>query len=440
MAQNARKAYLVRAMSTMSTMSRTGGAPEADARVFERWVNGLIGAGHFMSHYYLLALPPLFPLLKAEFGVSYVELGLAMTCYNLLGGVLQAPVGFLVDRLGPRRVLFAGLALNAIGVLLMGFADAYWLLLVLAVIAGLGNSVFHPADYAILSGSIDPDRLGKAYSAHTFAGFLGGACAPIGILAVVQFYDWRTALISAGIVGLVVLALMILKRDVLLGEGTAADATKPAAAAEPAASETSGLRLILSAPVLLFLAYFVLYGMAGGGLTAFTVSSLINLHDIGLDSANGALTGYLFGIVGGILAGGLVADKFPRHMVTSTVGLGLVALFAAAPTFMAPPAYVITVMLAAAGFGMGVILPARDLMIRKIVPPGDSGKIFGFIFVGYSIGGSLAPLLYGWLLDLAQPAMVFQVSAGFAILALAAVALASLVSPKSFGEAATKPR
>ncbi len=436
MVQGARKAYLADPMSTTTTMSGAGGTPEANAHVRERWVNGLIGAGHFMSHYYLLALPPLFPLLKAEFGVSYVELGLAMTCYNLLGGVLQAPVGFLVDRLGPRRVLFAGLALNAIGVLLMGFADAYWLLLILAVVAGLGNSVFHPADYAILSGSIGPDRLGKAYSAHTFAGFLGGACAPIGILAVVQFYDWRTALMSAGIIGLMVLALMILKRDVLEGEGSVEEATKP----EPEVSESSGLRLILSAPVLLFLAYFVLYGMAGGGLTAFTVSSLINLHDIGLDSANGALTGYLFGIVGGILAGGLVADKFPRHMVTSTIGLSLVAFAAAAPAFVAPPAYVFTVILAAAGFGMGVILPARDLMIRKIVPPGDSGKIFGFIFVGYSIGGSLAPLLYGWLLDLAQPAMVFQASAGFAILALAAVALASLVSPKSFDKTAPPSR
>ena len=132
-----------------------------------------------------------------------------------------------------------------------------------------------------------------------------------------------------------------------------------------------------------------------------------------------------------------MADKFPRHMVTSTVGLSLVALTAAAPAFVAPPAYVFSVMLAAAGFGMGVILPARDLMIRKIVPPGDSGKIFGFIFVGYSIGGSLAPLLYGWLLDLAQPAMVFKVSAGFALLALAAVALASLVSRKLLGEAGT---
>ena len=401
-----------------------------------RSILGLVALAHLLSHFYQVVLGPLFPLLKEEFGVSYTELGLTISVLYGVSGVCQAFVGILVDRYGGDRLMIFGVVTMSTAVLLMGFAPAYWVLLPLAALAALGNSVFHPADYAILLGSISPDRLGKAYSAHTFSGFLGGACAPIGILAVVQFYGWRAALISAGIIGLMVLVLMILKRDVLQGEGSGAEAAKP----EPAVSDPSGLRLILSAPVLLFLAYFVLYGMAGGGLTAFTVSSLIDLHDIGLDSANGALTGYLFGIVGGILAGGLMADKFPRHMVTSTIGLSLVALAAAGPAFVVPSAYVFTVMLAAAGFGMGVILPARDLMIRRIVPPGDSGKVFGFIFVGYSIGGSLAPLLYGWLLDLAQPAMVFQVSAGFALLALAAVALASLVSPRSLNELAPPSR
>ena len=416
-------------MSISTTINSTGGAPDSKAVDSERWVNGLIGAGHFMSHYFLLALPPLFPLLKTEFSVTYLELGLAMTCYNLFGGVLQAPVGFLVDRFGPQRVLFFGMGLNAFGILLMGFAEAYWILLLLAVFAGVGNSVFHPADYAILSGSINSKRLGKAYSSHTFAGFFGGACAPIGILAVAQFFDWRLALIIAGFTGLFVLGLMILKRGVLRGENKDPGIEKTELG--PMKSEQfAGLRLILSAPVLLFLSYFILYGMAGGGLTAFTVSSLINLHGIGLDMANGALTGYLFGIVGGIIAGGLFADRFPRHIFTSMVGLGLVALAAIASALLTPPAYAFLFILAVAGFGMGVILPARDLMIRKIVPPGDSGKVFGFIFVGYSIGGSLAPLFYGWILDLGEPAMVFLVSASFALLALVAVVLANLVSPK----------
>lgn len=416
-------------MSISTTINSTGRSPGSKSVDSERWVNGLIGAGHFMSHYFLLALPPLFPLLKTEFSVTYLELGLAMTCYNLFGGVLQAPVGFLVDRFGPQRVLFLGMGLNALGILLMGFAEAYWILLLLAVFAGVGNSVFHPADYAILSGSINSKRLGKAYSSHTFAGFFGGACAPIGILAVAQFFDWRLALITAGFIGLFVLGLMILKRGVLRGENKEPGIEKTELRSMKS-EEFSGLRLILSAPVLLFLAYFILYGMAGGGLTAFTVSSLINLHGIGLDMANGALTGYLFGIVGGIITGGLFADRFPRHIVTSIIGLGLVAFAALASAFLTPPAYAFLFILAVAGFGMGVILPARDLMIRKIVPPGDSGKVFGFIFVGYSIGGSLAPLLYGWILDLGEPAMVFLVSASFALLALVAVVLANLASPK----------
>jgi len=414
---------------TTTTIDQPGGAPDAEARGRERWVNGLIGAGHFMSHYYLLALPPLFPLLKAEFGVSYAELGFAMTAYNLLGGVLQAPVGFLVDRLGPRRVLFAGLGLNAVGILMMGFADAYWVLLVLAVFAGLGNSVFHPADYAILSGSIDTKRLGKAYSSHTFSGFLGGACAPIGMFTVAQLTDWRVAFISAGLVGLLILAFMIVRRDVLHGEDQAPRPEKATAAVSHGTGQSS-LRLLISAPVLLFLAYFVLYGMAGHGLTAFTVFGLMNLHDVAKEFANGALTGYLWGIVGGIVVGGIIADRFRRHMVTSAAGLILVAAAALTPAIAAPPEFIYIVVLASAGFGMGVILPARDLMIRKLVPPGDSGKVFGFIFVGYSIGGSLAPPLYGWILDINLPAMVFQMSAGFAVLALIAVALASALTPK----------
>ena len=80
----------------------------------ERWALSLISSGHYLSHFYGLALPPLFPLLKTEFGVTYIELGLAMTAYGFLGGLVQAPVGFLVDRLGPSRVLLAGMALSLI--------------------------------------------------------------------------------------------------------------------------------------------------------------------------------------------------------------------------------------------------------------------------------------------------------------------------------------
>ena len=251
--------------TAVSLEDPNGEAPGAAWPVRERWTIGLISAGHYLSHFYGLALPPLFPLLKAEFGVSYMELGLAMTAYALLGGIVQAPVGFLVDRLGPRRVLLAGLGLIAVSILLMGFVGEYWMLLLLAVLAGLGNSVFHPADYAILSGSINDKRLGRAYSVHTFSGFLGGACAPVAILALAALTDWRTALIVSGLTGLVVLAAMAWRYDVLGGENEAdtASASDRTPAVETGQAQR-GLRLLLTAPVLLFLGFNILYGMATG--------------------------------------------------------------------------------------------------------------------------------------------------------------------------------
>lgn len=411
-------------------------APEAAPLGRERWVVGLIGAGHFLSHFYALALPPLFPLLKAEFGVSYIELGLAMTAYSLLGGLLQAPVGFLVDRFGPRRLLLWGLGLNVVAVLAMGFADSYAMLLVMAVIAGLGNSVFHPADYAILSGSISAERLGRAFSAHTFSGFLGGACAPISVLALAGWSDWRTALIAVGLVGLAIWAMVALRRDVLTGEiRPTGIQTEPAqgqvmeAVPEPTRRGGAGsLGLLLSPAVLLFLLFFVLYGMVSGGLTAFTVSGLVNLSGFGFEEASAALTAYLFGVVAGILFGGVVADRFPRHLVTSAAALILTAGAVILPAVLSVSTVAVIAIMAVVGFGMGTVLPPRDLMIRAMTPAGESGKVFGFIFVGYSIGGSFAPVLFGWMLDAGQPAMVFFAAAALALASLLAVVAARVAA------------
>ncbi len=406
-------------------------APERAWPVRERWTLGLISAGHYLSHFYGLALPPLFPLLKAEFGISYMELGLAMTAYALLGGIVQAPVGFLVDRLGPRRVLFSGLGLIATAILLMGFVSHYWMLLVLAVLAGLGNSVFHPADYAILSVSINNKRLGRAYSVHTFSGFLGGACVPVAILALASLTNWRTALIVSGLTGLAVLAAMAWRHDALRGE-TQADGRAPrdgAPRTQPGQAP-SGLRLLLTAPVLLFLCFNILYGMASGGLLAFTVSALMNLHGLSVDLASAALTGHLFGVVGGILLAGIIADRYPRHHVTAAGAMLLAAAASVLPALVAPGGAVLVAIMVFSGIGLGAVLPPRDLMVRALIPPGDTGKVFGFVFVGYSVGISAVAVLFGWLLDGDMPGMVFLLSAAFAILSLMTITAAHLSTPR----------
>ena len=202
----------------MAVISDTGAS---DAKVI-----GVLGAGHFFSHFYLLCLPPLFPALRGEFGVSFAALGLMMTSYNLIGGLIQAPMGFLIDRFGARWILIAGVVLMSGAVLLMGFTESYEAILVLAVLAGLGNSVIHPADYAVMSGAISEGRLGRAFSLHTFSGEFGGAFAPVVMGTLAAMWDWRSALMAAGAAGLVVAAIMASQSRLLVDDtgGTRADA------------------------------------------------------------------------------------------------------------------------------------------------------------------------------------------------------------------------
>ena len=381
----------------------------------------LISAGHFLSHFYALTLPAMFLTLKDTFNVSYLELGLAVTAYNLLGGLAQAPMGFVVDRVGPRLVLFIGLGINAVAVALIGLADTYPMLLVLALIAGLGNSVFHPADYALLSGSVAKERLGRAYSIHTFAGFFGGACAPVVMLSVASMLDWRAAFLIVGLAGLAVLAGMLTFGNTLHGE------TRPDETAETA-SHVRGMKLLMSPSILFFLLFFILYGLAAGGLVAFTATTLISLQGITTEWANTALSGHLFGVVGGVVLAGMAVDRVRRHALVATLALCLAAAVVLLPTVSSWDGLSLVVIMTVVGVGLGAVLPPRDLMIRAAIPDGQSGTVFGFVFVGYTVGASLSPLLFGWLLDSGLPTLVLLLAASFTALSLIAILAAQRMS------------
>src|SRR5258706_11004528 len=153
-------------------------------------VNALICSGHFLSHYYQLCLPPMFIVWQQSFGVSYAELGLAMALMSGTTAVVQAPVGFLVDRYGARRFLIGGTLLMTMSIAAMGLATAYWQIALLAMLSGLGNSVIHPADYSILSGSVDPARIGRSFSLHTFVSHVGFPAAPPGSASPTLSIGW----------------------------------------------------------------------------------------------------------------------------------------------------------------------------------------------------------------------------------------------------------
>ncbi len=216
---------------------------------------GAVSAAHFVSHYYILLLAPLLPFVRADYGVSYTEIGFAFAAFNGVSAALQTPAGFLVDWLGARILLIAGLVIGAGAFMAAGLIDSFWVMVAMFALAGVGNTVYHPADYALLSHHVPPDRIGQAFSIHTFSGMLGSAVAPASLLMMQSLWGWRGAFIGTGILGFAVAAVLLMMRD---NAETKAPAPAPDTGADNAAA---GWRMLLSAPILLNLVFFVLLAM-----------------------------------------------------------------------------------------------------------------------------------------------------------------------------------
>lgn len=393
---------------------------------------GLIGAGHFMSHFYFLTLPPLFPFLREAFGVGYTELGLMMTALYAASGLAQVPVGFLVDRFGARVVLSAGLAVIALGFGLIGVALTYWAMIACVIIAGLGHSVFHPADYAILNASISPGRIGRAFSLHTFAGHLGSAIAPATMIFLAALVSWRAALLLAGIFGLVVLALLSTQWGALQEDAPPRKPRGKASAAETG-PEPPGLALLFSKPIILFFLFFATLSMASTGVQAFSVAALVTLHDTPLAAASMALTAYLFSSAAGILVGGQISDRMERHDLLAAGVFVLTAVLAIVLATMDLGVGALIGVMVVMGLGQGIIRPARDMMVRAVAPKGSAGKVFGFVSAGISAGSAVAPIPFGLILDSGRPEWVFYLMAIFML-----VALVTVLVPKTMPQPARR--
>jgi MFS family permease len=378
-------------------------------------VMSLIGTAHFFSHFYILVLPPLFPLLRDEFGVGYTALGLALAVLNGVTGLTQAPVGFLVDRFGARAILIAGLALFSLAIGLIGVFPSYPMLIALMLVAGLGNSVFHPADYAILASAVEQRRMGRAFSIHTFGGFAGFALAPPVIVFLTALFDWRVALALAGATGLAVSLLLAANGDLLHAEADGARRTADRS------DGAAGVRLLLSGPILMALLFFAMLSVSQGGYTSFSVAAIEALYRVPLAAANLPLTAYLAASAVGVLAGGWIADRTRQHRHVVGISFLLVALFSALIPELRPPLAVTAALFALAGFFSGMVAPSRDMMVRAVTPPGASGKVFGFVTTGFNVGGIAAPLLFGAVLDYGDPGLVFWTVAGLSLVTLLVV-------------------
>ncbi len=390
-------------------MATLDGALRRDARVI-----ALVCVPHMMSHAYFLVLPTLFPLLKVALDLSYTDLGLALTVFGLAAGFGQLPVGFLVDRLGGRPLLILGMAVQGTAIASIGFAEAYWQILTLMGIAGLAHTVYHPADYAILTATVDPRRMGRAYGVHAFTGNLGFAIAPVFMVTVSTLWHWRAAFVAIGAIGIVVAVILILYGDLLRQDrrrGTSSEQAAPM-------GTKAGLRFLMSAPILMCFAFFVLQMAGSGGLRSFTVAALDQIFSTPLAVVNIALFGLLVGSAVGTLAGADYADRRGPRIGTAVMTLGPAALLIVLVGTVPMPLVLLTAMLAAVGFALGFLLPSRDLLLRSVTPDGAMGRVMGFASSGANLAGGLVPILFGWMLDNFDPRWIFWIAAAFVAMAL----------------------
>ena len=373
-------------------------------------------AAHFMSHYYMLLLAPLFVFVRGDFKVSYTELALALTVFNVVSGLLQTPVGFLVDRVGARMVLIIGLAISSLAYAIAGLSDSYWVFVAMYGLGGLGNTVFHPADYSLLSHHAPKEKLGQVFAYHTFAGIVGSAIAPATLLFMQAYFGWRGAYVGAAIVGFIVLAALIAQQE------PGAETLRAASTAAKSRTDSrAAWRVLLTPPILLNLGYFILTSIMGGGLNTYLVVALGALHKTPVEIANMALTSLLAMNAVGVLAGGVLAGRTSHHALVAASGLAVGGVVTALVGLFDLHAAGLIALMGLSGFCVGATYPSRDMLVRAVTPVGAYGLVFGFVSVGYNIGSSIAPIMYGALMDHGMPRSVFLLSAAVSILCISTV-------------------
>lgn len=358
-------------------------------------VIGLVGIAHLISHFSQLLLAPLFPWLKDAFQVSYAELGFLMTIFFAVSCAVQAFSGFVVDRFGPRPILFGGLGL--LGLAAFGFASAtgYWTLAFFAVVAGVGNGVFHPVDYTLLNRKVSAPRLGHAYSVHGITGSLGWALAPAMLVPLALAFSWRVALVAAGVLAFAVLALLWAYRSRLVLDTPAAAG---AARAGAAAGEGSFAFLRIPAVWMCF-AFFLFYAMALSVVQTFAPQAARQLHDVALPLVAVCLTIYMVASAGGMVLGGFLAANPARCERIVGAGFSLAAALALVLAFGTFSGELVPVLFGAMGFAAGIAGPSRDLLVKRSTPDNATGRVYGVVYAGLDIGQAISPLVFGRLMD-----------------------------------------
>jgi MFS family permease len=375
---------------------------------------GLIGIAHGVSHYYQLAFATMLLIVRKEAGLEYADVGLLAGIFYGVSGISQTAAGFAVDRFGARPILAGGLATIGVALALISVAHSFVGFAAIAVIAGMGNSVFHPADFALLNASVNQNRLGRAYSIHGVGGSLGWAAAPV-MYFLDSMFGWVGAALIGAAPGVLLSILVWAHRTELVDHRVKVRAATAQNGASPAAA------LFLQPAILLCLVYFALIAANTVGIQQFAVPAWTSMFGITENYAAVCLIVFIVGSAGGVLVGGIFADRVRRHDRVAMLGLLVAGALTVPIAAQAVTPGLLLPLLALAGAAGGITGPSRDMIVRSATPPGASGKVFGFVYSGLDVGSFLAPPVFGFLMSAGVPSLIFWIAIGLYVVNAALV-------------------
>lgn len=387
----------------------TGFGPVTDWR----YMVGIVTGGHFLSHFYNLALPPLFPMIRTEFVVSNTELGVLVAAMSL-AGFLQVPMGGLVDRIGGKPVFVAGIAVTSLGVMLVGTASTFLGMVAFSLLAGIGQATFHPADYTLLDSVTAAADEGKSFGMHTFGGYAGFAVAPLIVGGLGLVYGWRMALVITGGVGVVYAAFAAITMDPAVGP--AEEPATPSSTPPDTDDEAySTLRTLLRPGILALVVLYVALAMATVGIKTFT--PLLGVDVFGLTEAGGntMLTAYFTATAISVLIGGVLADRFDnKRLVVVNTGIAAAILWVIVSGIVPITSTAAGVIgFGTLGLAAGLVYPARDRIVNALSGSGSTGKSFGLVYTGGTAGAFVSPILLGAVIDTTTAVVAFGLIGGF---------------------------
>jgi MFS family permease len=371
-----------------SVVAAAGATPRHASK--ELW---LITIGHGLTHWYPATFYLLLPLIGAELGLSYSQIGLIMTCQYIASAVANVPGGVLVDTVGRKGLLMA-ISLFWVGFpyLLISFTHSFSMLLICIALVGFGNSLWHPTAIPTL-GQRYPDRKGLVLSLHGMGGNVGDAVAPVVVGAALVFLSWREVVVLNVVPGLVVAALML----VFLGS-IRLGAPRPSGDGQSFAQYARGLRELLRNRSLVLLS-------TGSAFRTMTQTALLTFlpvylaHDMEYSPAWVGACLFVLQAAGFAAApvAGHFSDRLGRKhiligsMLSSGVVLALMAFAGGSPLFIG--------LVAVLGFFLYATRPVIQAWLLETTPRNMGGSSIGVLFGAQALGGSLGPLAGGMMAD-----------------------------------------